>query len=322
MRTCAGLPPGSSSLSMGKQDWSARWWDSLDHRWCGVFQGGGARGIAYVGALKAFVESGKWFSSVAGASAGAITAALVAGGAKPDELGDLGEALLRRLKPRVPLLDHALAAIHPAVARWNPSGLREELDTWLQSRVSTNHSSVTFADLYLDLYVVALDVVAMSPVVISRHRHPEVPVADAVVASCSLPMVFEPAYSSPFDPIVGLKKDYAAVWRSPLFGRLADGGAWANLPIIVFTDRRLRQEFGLPPLPSKAPIISFCLSDPQPLLPPRHVFAEGHPTLGPRARLMGQLAEVSTPFRKSQRKFRLLENLQRTPPGLSLWQQF
>jgi len=46
----------------------------------GVFEGGGAKGIAFVGALALMEAQGKWFKRVAGTSAGAITAALVAAG--------------------------------------------------------------------------------------------------------------------------------------------------------------------------------------------------------------------------------------------------
>ena len=52
----------------------------------GVFKGGGAKGIAYAGALTAMRARGLWFHSVAGASAGAITASLIAAGMLPAEL--------------------------------------------------------------------------------------------------------------------------------------------------------------------------------------------------------------------------------------------
>jgi len=51
----------------------------------GIFEGGGAKGLAHVGALKA-VEARVQFLGVAGSSAGAIVAALVAAGYSADEL--------------------------------------------------------------------------------------------------------------------------------------------------------------------------------------------------------------------------------------------
>lgn len=52
----------------------------------GVFSGGGVRGIGHVGALSAFEEFGYEFYRVAGTSAGAIVASLIAAGYSGDEL--------------------------------------------------------------------------------------------------------------------------------------------------------------------------------------------------------------------------------------------
>lgn len=52
----------------------------------GIFEGGGAKGLAHVGAIKAAEERKIQFTGVAGASAGAIAATLVAAGYKADDL--------------------------------------------------------------------------------------------------------------------------------------------------------------------------------------------------------------------------------------------
>ena len=54
----------------------------------GVFEGGGAKGLVYVGALRACEERELRFGAVAGSSAGAITAMLVACGYTADEVVD------------------------------------------------------------------------------------------------------------------------------------------------------------------------------------------------------------------------------------------
>lgn len=58
------------------------WWLSLSagSAWSGVFQGGGARGAAYAGALAALEGRGECFEAVTGSSASALTATLVAAG--------------------------------------------------------------------------------------------------------------------------------------------------------------------------------------------------------------------------------------------------
>lgn len=50
----------------------------------GAFEGGGAKGLAYLGALHAAAHCGIWFKRVAGTSAGSITAALIAAGYRVD----------------------------------------------------------------------------------------------------------------------------------------------------------------------------------------------------------------------------------------------
>lgn len=58
----------------------------------GVFQGGGALGVAYAGALNCLQSHNIWFKSVAGTSAGAITAAMVAAGFTAQEIQWLSSA--------------------------------------------------------------------------------------------------------------------------------------------------------------------------------------------------------------------------------------
>src|SRR3954447_21500018 len=54
----------------------------------GVFQGGGCRAAAFVGAYEEAIKSGVSFTEVAGTSAGAIVASLIGAGASPDDLKD------------------------------------------------------------------------------------------------------------------------------------------------------------------------------------------------------------------------------------------
>jgi NTE family protein len=54
----------------------------------GIFEGGGAKGLAHVGAIAAAQQLGVKFAGVAGASAGAIVASLIAVGYKAKELYD------------------------------------------------------------------------------------------------------------------------------------------------------------------------------------------------------------------------------------------
>src|SRR5215475_16197812 len=53
-----------------------------------VFEGGGAKGTAFVGALEAFFDAGHKHRRLIGTSAGAITATLLGAGYSPSELLD------------------------------------------------------------------------------------------------------------------------------------------------------------------------------------------------------------------------------------------
>src|SRR5436190_24181634 len=71
---------------------ATRWWNQIDNDrlFEGAFKGGGAKGILYAGALEEFAARGYWFRAVAGSSAGAITAALVASGMTPQQIQERG----------------------------------------------------------------------------------------------------------------------------------------------------------------------------------------------------------------------------------------
>src|SRR6516164_4569449 len=51
-----------------------------------VFEGGGAKGMVFIGACEEFFGRGHMFDRLLGTSAGAITATLVAAGYTPDEM--------------------------------------------------------------------------------------------------------------------------------------------------------------------------------------------------------------------------------------------
>lgn len=66
----------------------------------GVFEGGGALGVAYVGALRALETHGIWFRRVAGNSAGAITACMIAAGLTASEIEFMAAPLGLRERPQ------------------------------------------------------------------------------------------------------------------------------------------------------------------------------------------------------------------------------
>jgi NTE family protein len=135
-----------------------------------VLSGGGARGIAHLGVVKALQEMGIPFDQIAGTSAGAITGALIAQGYSPDESLKIIESssFVRHLRPA-----------------WNRMGLLR-IDTAIDLyRKYLPHDS--FEALQIPLHVLAVDLNDGEQVVFESGE-----LIRPVLASCCLPGIFEP----------------------------------------------------------------------------------------------------------------------------------
>ncbi|UFH56083.1 patatin-like phospholipase family protein [Spirosoma sp. KNUC1025] len=135
-----------------------------------VLSGGGARGIAHLGVIKALHEMGISISQLAGTSAGAITGALFAQGYSPDESLKIIESssFVRHLRPA-----------------WNRMGLlRLDMVVDLYRKYIPHDS---FEGLQIPLHVVAVDLNAGELTVFDKGE-----LIRPVLASCCLPGIFEP----------------------------------------------------------------------------------------------------------------------------------
>lgn len=199
----------------------------------GVFQGGGAKSIAYGGALRALRSRHLWFGSVAGASAGAITATLIASGMSVEELETATPQVLAATS--APIATRlGKATMGWATSLFESDGLRRWLDATLAERIgSDGRQPVTFRQLHdatgIELYVLALDLATELPVIFNRRTTPDVEVAGAVVASSAIPGGF-PAGRAVF----GHEHGGARVHQ------LVDGAGWANYPGFIFRDDGFR----------------------------------------------------------------------------------
>lgn len=200
----------------------------------GVFEGGGCRAAAYVGAFEAAVGCGINFSEVAGTSAGAIIAALIAAGATPQYLREKCEQLKFEellTKPKqniatfarakiIGYLCHGKLAILGRILRKGSAYSSEKLQLWLDDRFAEllpdAPRPVTFRDLILPAWIVATDLAGKRPMIWSTEETPNASVALAVRCSSSIPLFFEP---------VGQGSDL-----------YVDGGLISNLPSFVFSD--------------------------------------------------------------------------------------
>lgn len=177
-----------------------------------VFKGGGVRGIAYAGALQVLEDKGilAGIEKVAGTSAGAITAALVA--LKYSAAG---------IKEIVGQLD-----FKSLEDEWNPLRIPTHYGlyagdralAWLETVIAAQAGpKATFADLrargFLDLRVVAASLNSQQAQVFSADSTPKVIVSEAVRASMSIPLFFRAMAVTGIDDLF---VDGGTIWNYPL----------------------------------------------------------------------------------------------------------
>jgi len=135
-----------------------------------VLSGGGARGVAHVGVIKALEEFGVSFDCVAGTSAGSIVAALYAYGHSPDKIFEIVKQV------------SVFRSVRPA---WAWSGLltMEGLRELLFKHMPEN----SFASLKIPLSIAATEIQKGE-----IHYFTDGELIPAVLSSCSIPAVFNP----------------------------------------------------------------------------------------------------------------------------------
>ncbi|MHA7817386.1 MAG: patatin-like phospholipase family protein [Pseudohaliea sp.] len=142
-----------------------------------VLSGGGGRLSAHVGVLRAIADVGIGYDTLVGVSGGGIVGALLAAGRPIDEIHDLARQT-----------DFSQFATQNVVSLLRTGGLSsgDAFQRWMDRELGGR----TFNDLERDLRVVATDVRSGGPVVFDREQHGEMPVAEAVRYSMSVPILF------------------------------------------------------------------------------------------------------------------------------------
>ena len=148
-----------------------------------VLGGGGMKGFAHIGVMKALEERGIVPTTYAGTSIGAMLAAARVGGITPDELAMRAQTLRRRDLFRINhfgmLMDRMRS---PSIY------LEEPLRDLCRAVVPRGK----FSDLSMPLLVNTVDLERGAPVIWGSPGLQDVYVQDAVYASCALPGYFPP----------------------------------------------------------------------------------------------------------------------------------
>ena len=200
----------------------------------GVFQGGGCKGFAYIGAYEEAYARGVSFSGLVGASAGSVIAALIAAGATPSDLRDIIANLNVRsflskpitlqnyIPPKLPWFVKCVRNKYVKkglpfiefLGVYNSAEIKKWLETKLLALLELERGPVTFSQLKTPLYVVSTDLRLNKPRVWNYFDDGEMDVCEAVQASCNIPFFFQ-----------------------PIDERFVDGGLLSNLPAYVFENK-------------------------------------------------------------------------------------
>jgi NTE family protein len=198
----------------------------------GVFSGGGVKGLAMIGALKAIEEKGLTFKRVAGTSAGSIIASFIAAGYSSSEiLNIMNEIDLKDF------LDARKTIIPAPLAKWMLIYWRlglykgNVLEKWLAEKLALK-GVYTFRDLPPNaLRVIASDLTNSRLVVLPNDLPkygipPEsFSVAKAIRMSCSIPYFFEPVKIKTIDGS----------------NVMVDGGVLSNFPMWLFDQENVKK---------------------------------------------------------------------------------
>ncbi len=154
-----------------------------------TLSGGGARGMAHIGVLKALEEHAIFPEYISGASAGSIIAALYASGKTPTQMLEIAkeQSLLKAIRPGI-----------PGTGLTNLNYLRKILEKNIRYN--------SFERLKKKLFICVSNINSGEYEIITHGN-----LFDAVVASSSIPIVFEPVDMNG--------------------SRYVDGGLLNNLPV-------------------------------------------------------------------------------------------
>lgn len=202
-----------------------------------VMEGGGVKGTALVGALSVLEEAGYQFMNLAGTSAGAIVAALVAAGYSARELKQVMDGLdYNLMKDRGPV--DRIPVVGPLLSLVFDKGIYEGdylfhlMDSLLRQKGKRTFANLIVPDFQDDeryrfrLRVIAADISLGRLLVLPQDIRqygmaPEdLSVALAVRMSMSIPFFFQPVTLR--DPRTGLES------------YIVDGGVLSNFPVWLF----------------------------------------------------------------------------------------
>ncbi len=148
-----------------------------------VLGGGGMRGMAHIGVLKAFERLGMTFDAVVGTSIGALVGAMAAGGMGTEQMTEVVSKLQKDDYFRLNFLKILLKGVRTS-SLYRGDTFRDRLRELLPT--------MSFGELKLPFYCNAVRLETGGQVFWGTPGCDEISLIDAVYSSCCLPGIFEP----------------------------------------------------------------------------------------------------------------------------------
>lgn len=146
-----------------------------------VMGGGALKGLAHIGAWKAVQEAGVTVAGIIGTSIGAMVGVAFAGGRSVEEMEAFARTLRRRdmirLNRRAVWINGIRAA---SVFRGDP------LRDYIRGLLPTDR----WSELHIPMVVNVVDLASGETVWLGHRGNTDIPLVDAVYASCALPVLF------------------------------------------------------------------------------------------------------------------------------------
>lgn len=173
-----------------------------------LFGGGAARGIAYVGTIRALEELGIEYDILGGSSVGAVFATLVACGYKSYELENLF------MKVNFELFKD----IHFGIGKNFALSKGEIFVDWLNELISRkaegqNKNNLTFKELKQNLIIITTNLKTFATQEFSKHTTPDFEIAKAIRISSSMPGLMPPFKYNGADLVDGDLQKASPMWK-------------------------------------------------------------------------------------------------------------
>lgn len=202
-----------------------------------VLEGGGIRGLAYAGAIKVLEEKNilKNIENVAGTSAGAISALMIALNYSSEEIDSILYSLkIQRFNDGKNIFSK-IRRVKKEYGIFKGDSFEKWISTLLQNK--TRHSDLTFSQLhrlhitnpdFRDVFCVGTNVGKQKLQIFSWQYTPDMQIKTAIHISMCIPVYFKPVAVDSNWKEVSIKKTKST------YDLYVDGGMLCNYPVNIF----------------------------------------------------------------------------------------